>query len=181
MPQKIIEWQELKLDDTISDNVNGLFTPMGIFKIDNADVPASTYRVFIGRTNFTLTENESNCISTIPGIEMVHIFSRYTFIVAIGQLFNWIDCRTQIEYFLCGSHLNDFQIQNITDDAIRIKVIQTKKEISKYKNWMIYVCPNGNLKEIHSEKLDDSYVKTAQSLHNAVAISSGILLSSDYE
>ncbi len=178
---RLIEWDEFEFSDCVIDNVNGLHTPLGILKLTEENNPISKYRIFIARTNFTITEKEAILLNEIPGIEMVHIFSRYTFIVAIGNLFNWSDCKIQIEYFLCQTHINDFQIQNIENESIKMQVIETKHEISKFNNWAIYICPNGAIKHIESEESTSDYKSKLQTLKDAMIISKGLLLSSEFQ
>lgn len=181
LKQNLIDWEEFNTSEESGSGVNGIFTPLGILQLSSNNTPISQWRIFLGRTNFDMTENEVMVLNEIDGIEMIHVFSRYTFIVAIGSMWNWSEVKIDIEHHLCGTHTNEFQIQKIKDENIRSNVIATKSELAKYNNWAIYVCPNGAITHIESENDTSAYKTKLQTLKEAMIMSSGLLLSSEFK
>lgn len=179
--ERIIEWEELNVSEEMSQSVNGIFTPLGVLQLSSENTPVSKWRIFLGETTFSIEEPEAACLSDISGIEMMHVFSRYTMLIAIGKLFNWSEVKTEIDYRLCGSHINDFQIIKIEDEQVRANVIEAKRGIAKYDNWAIYVCPNGAITHIECQEANPAYKNKLQTLKEALVISNGILLSSEFK
>ena len=65
--------------------VDALFTPLGIIVLDEY---TDTYRLFnfwIAHTNFDLTKGVRKVIEDTPGVEILHVFTRYRFRIAVAR------------------------------------------------------------------------------------------------
>jgi len=57
----------------------------------------SSFDCWIGHTNFDITHGIKDKLNTVPGVEMLKIFSRYRFFIGIGKLFDFTEVRKTIE------------------------------------------------------------------------------------
>lgn len=73
-------------DDTMQ--VPCAVTPLGIMPMHEGSCPGSLFKVWVGHTNFTLTEAVAGQIAQEPGVEGADILSRYRFRVVIGEQFS---------------------------------------------------------------------------------------------
>lgn len=69
-------------------NINVLLTSMGGMVLDSSNNLYKLFNFWNGDTNFDITEEICNIIETVPGVEILNIFSRYRFRIAIGRLFD---------------------------------------------------------------------------------------------
>jgi hypothetical protein len=63
--------------------------------IDDISMLAN-FDCWIGHTNFDITQRIKDKLNTIPGVEVLKIFSRYRFFVGIGQMFDFQNVRHDI-------------------------------------------------------------------------------------
>jgi hypothetical protein len=68
-------------------NTKAILTPMGMIPINERTACTKTFKFWIGHTNFTLSEKCQNVIENTDGVEILDIFTRYRFRVAIGKAF----------------------------------------------------------------------------------------------
>ena len=120
-------------------------------------------------------------LSSVEGVELAHVFSRYTFLIGIGSMFNFSEVKLEIQHRLCGTHNNEFSISKIEDETIKASVIEAKRALARYNNWAIYVCPNGAIKHIESNDANTEYKNKLQTLKEALLVSQGLLLSSEFK
>ena len=57
-------------------------TALGIFEIYDRNKPSNKYDCWIGHTNFDITQNVSDAIESVEGVEALEVMSRYTFFLA---------------------------------------------------------------------------------------------------
>jgi hypothetical protein len=62
----------------------------------------SSFDCWIGHTNFDITPPIKNILDSVPGIELLKIYSRYRFFIGIGKMFDFTDVRKIIEDSLIG-------------------------------------------------------------------------------
>lgn len=149
-------------------------TPFGMFQVDDAMNPYKQFKFWMGHTNFDITQTVADIIEKTPGVEVIHIFTRYRFIIAIAPSFNSGLVKHDIQQRLCGdSYANNSSI-------IEEKVLELKETLKGYPKWCLYVFPNGQydytyLKSDHSNV--DEYESKETLLKEAQTISHGKLYS----
>lgn len=76
-------------------------TPFGVVTSDSLLKPSDRWDCWLGYTNFDLTNQISDKIKIIEGIEALKIMSRYTFCIGVGKLFKFNMVRKEIENAVC--------------------------------------------------------------------------------
>lgn len=71
-------------------------TPMGILPYNEATACNKVFNLWVGHTNFTITNNISNIIENAIGVETLDIFTRYRFRIGVGQAFSDSDVMRNI-------------------------------------------------------------------------------------
>lgn len=71
--------------------------PMGIIPLTEENLPSESFDLWVGHTNFDLTESVADLIECIDGVEMLRIWSRYRFWVGIGKSFEIEEVKKDIE------------------------------------------------------------------------------------
>ncbi len=64
-----------------------LYSDMGIIPYNEKTSSGKIFNFWIGHTNFDITKKISVLIESVPGVEILDIFTRYRFRVAIGKAF----------------------------------------------------------------------------------------------
>tara|TARA_B100000073_G_C23454437_1_gene460718 strand:+ start:115 stop:534 length:420 start_codon:yes stop_codon:yes gene_type:complete len=62
-------------------------SPMGIIPYNEYSAPSKVFNFWVGHTNFNITQPVANIIESTEGIEILDIFTRYRFRIAIGKNF----------------------------------------------------------------------------------------------
>jgi hypothetical protein len=62
-------------------------SPMGIIPYNEYSAPSKVFNFWVGHTNFNITQPISNIIEQTEGIEILDVFTRYRFRIAIGKNF----------------------------------------------------------------------------------------------
>ena len=165
-----------KYDDDEDDEIqNVMSTPFGLWRVDDTFNPYSQFKLWMGHTNFTINRKIATIIKCIPGVEILTVLTRYRFMIGVAELFNIRDVRTAIENTLkCGS---EKQIL-ITDEGIKQKIVELKKELSKEKKWAIYIFPNGQIDYTSSKEMDDVFMDKVMTYRGCIEHSNGILIES---
>lgn len=157
--------EEMNLDTIVQ-------SPLGMFRLDDKMNPYRQFKLWMGHTNFDITPIIYNIIEKTPGIECLHILTRYRFLIAIGEVFSGLEVKNNIQTQLLDNSINSSLIEE--------KVSQLKEELKLYKEWIIYIFPNGYYE--FSYLLDDlsnrsEFHKTVELLKEAEKVSHGKLLS----
>lgn len=107
-------------------------TPWGVFNVTDPFAPYRRFEMWIGNTDFNVSQSFINKVSNIRGIELVKPLSRYTFIIGIGKLFKFDEVRLSIE-MVGGVSLTSSNIPK-----------EVSELISSFgdKKFAIYVYPN---------------------------------------
>jgi hypothetical protein len=151
-------------------------TPFGLWRVDDAMNPYRQFKLWMGHTNFSITQEVVDIIKNIPGVEVLQVMTRYRFIIGIGELFDMHDVRIAIEQQL-QCHQNEETL--ITDQKTLQQVKDLKEQLSVYNKWAIYVFPNGNIDFSTSD--ESNFGQQLNLYRQAVDYSSGILIESEYE
>lgn len=68
-------------------STSAIFTPLGVIILDENTDTYKLFNFWIGHTNFDLTKGIRAIIARIPGVEVLHVFTRYRMRVAIAKCF----------------------------------------------------------------------------------------------
>lgn len=71
-------------------------SPMGLIPYNEYTASSNIFNFWVGHTNFDITENVSDIIEQVPGVEILDIFTRYRFRIGIGKCFNDRDTMNEI-------------------------------------------------------------------------------------
>ena len=86
-------------------------SPLGLIPYNEYTASSKIFNFWLGHTNFNISENIKSTIESIPVIEILDIFTRYRFRIAIGKCFNDSETMKLINdtiYKNLGySHIND--------------------------------------------------------------------------
>lgn len=154
-------------------------TPFGLFRVDDSMNPFKRFEFRMGHTNFDITPSVMEKIQNVPGVEVLMVSTRYRFIIATGQLFDFRDVRVAIEREVCGKHETHFVLNEIKNDTIREKVSTIYKSVKDSNHWVIYVFPNGSVEYYQSNDLSEDYIAKDTLLTYASQVSGGVLLKSE--
>jgi len=81
-------------------------SPMGIIPYNEYSAPSKIFNFWVGHTNFNITVPVFNIIEQTDGIEILDIFTRYRFRIAIGKNFKDRDVMNTINK-LIGIYLHE--------------------------------------------------------------------------
>ena len=81
------EQEEESTEMLYRKNTKAIITPMGIIPMDETTACTKIFKFWIGHTNFNISEKIHNLIENVEGVEILDIFTRYRFRIAIGQAF----------------------------------------------------------------------------------------------
>lgn len=84
-------------DVVLGSKVSAMYTPLGIVPLDEYSDAYKKFNFWTGHTNFGITQGMRNIISETPGVEVVHVFTRYRFRVAIGRVFKTREVLNEIQ------------------------------------------------------------------------------------
>lgn len=76
--------------------IKAIATPMGLIPYNELTAPGKIFNFWVGHTNFDITKNIASIIEKCEGIEILDIFSRYRFRIAVGKCFNDSEIMTKI-------------------------------------------------------------------------------------
>lgn len=69
-------------------HVRAIATPMGLIPYTENTASGKIFNFWIGHTNFSITKNISDIIDLCDGVEILDVFTRYRFRIAIGKAFD---------------------------------------------------------------------------------------------
>jgi hypothetical protein len=67
--------------------LSGLFTGAGFVALNEYTDTFKLFNFWTGHTNFGITKRIRRIIAKTEGVEMIHVFSRYRFRIAVGRVF----------------------------------------------------------------------------------------------
>jgi hypothetical protein len=74
-------------DVPASEKMFVISSPMGIIPYNEYSAPSKVFNFWVGHTNFDITENIARIIEKANGVEILDIFTRYRFRIAVGKGF----------------------------------------------------------------------------------------------
>lgn len=75
------------LKSQISKPVRVIASPLGLIPYNEYTASSKIFNFWIGHTNFNISQNVTNIIEDCDGVEILDIFTRYRFRIAIGKCF----------------------------------------------------------------------------------------------
>lgn len=73
-------------------------SPMGLIPFNEYSYPSKIFNFWIGHTNFNITEPVALLIERVEGVEILDIFTRYRFRIAIAKAFKDRDVMNSINH-----------------------------------------------------------------------------------
>lgn len=87
-------------NDHINQNmekpVKVIASPLGLIPYNEYTASSKIFNFWIGHTNFNISQQISKIIEETEGVELLDIFTRYRFRIAIGKCFNDNNIMTNI-------------------------------------------------------------------------------------
>lgn len=140
-------------------------TPWGVFNVTDPFAPYRRFEMWIGNTDFNVSQSFINKISNIRGIELVKPLSRYTFIIGIGKLFKFDEVRLSIE--MVGG-------VSLTSSNIPKEVSELINSFGD-KKFAIYVYPNKKFD--YTIETDVDFNSKIENFYEEKRKSNGVILS----
>ena len=186
MPSKKIAWEnwkekvdysppENKLEEAVEEDEDAIEksllsameiprlvqTPLGIFHYEDKLKPSEKFDCWIGYTNFDITQNVSDLIECVDGVEALEVMSRYTFFLGVGKMFNFRDVRLGIESLILEPEYPEDTLTILDSDEIIRSVELIKEQLSSEKHWAIFVSNEGDIDYAKTDnKNDEQFLKT---------------------
>ena len=186
MPPKKIAWEnwkekvdysppENKLEEAVEEDEDAIEksllsameiprlvqTPLGIFHYEDKLKPSEKFDCWIGYTNFDITQNISDLIECVDGVEALEVMSRYTFFLGVGKMFNFRDVRLGIESLILEPEYPEDTLTILDSDEIIRSVEIIKEQLSSEKHWAIFVSNEGDIDYAKTDnKNDEQFLKT---------------------
>lgn len=133
-------------------------TLMGFMPIQPFQSLTKYFEFWVGNTNFDITGEVKEVIESTPGVEILDIFSRYCFRIAIGKAFKSTDVKISIQEALNVMPPKKGEINPRgmkLDEDTNCKVLELKAVLKEqFPFWAIYILPNGEIDGAGSNTLD---------------------------
>lgn len=146
-------------------------TPFGLAVVDNSISPFNDLQLWLFHTNFLITQEVINSIESTPGCEILRIISPYRGVLSVGECFNSLDFRREIERRLIK--------KEIINQELKANIEELKKRLDIYTQFSILVFPNGYcdfvfLKPDYSNI--NEYIQVTELYKDAQKLSNSILI-----
>ena len=79
--------EDLEIVDQSVSHIRTIVTPYGILPLTEHTKASSHFKLWVGHSNFKLTEDFYKVIGQQPGIEALDILTPYRFRIAVGKMF----------------------------------------------------------------------------------------------
>ena len=79
--------EDLEIVDHSVSHIRSIVTPFGILPLTEHTKASSHFKLWVGHSNFKLTEDFYKVIGQQPGIEALDILTPYRFRIAVGKMF----------------------------------------------------------------------------------------------
>ena len=97
-PDQLLTDQEENLSSKPINNkpIKVIASPLGLIPYNEYTASSKIFNFWIGHTNFNISTTVKNIIEACDGVEILDIFTRYRFRIAIGKCFNDSEVMTYI-------------------------------------------------------------------------------------
>lgn len=135
-------------------------TGQGPIPINEYNLPSKSYYLWWGYTNFEITQQVTNAIESVPGVEFLRIYTRYRFLVGFAPLFCDLQFNDNgdIEHCDATAVRNNIlaKISESRLDNAEISVKMVADGLSKLSRfWAILLLPNMKIDIAVSDSDDD--------------------------
>lgn len=93
-----------------SKPIKVIASPLGLIPYNEHTASSKIFNFWMGHTNFNITDKVKQILEQAEGVEILDIFTRYRFRIAIGKCFNDSDTMTSINNMV-------YQYINIYDNT----------------------------------------------------------------
>jgi hypothetical protein len=178
-PRNEEEEDEIEAQMAHGDGFPVVVTPLGFIPLKPFNNPTKVFNFWIGETNFGITEEKAFIINEIPGVEILDIFTRYRFRIAVGNAFKFQEVRQAIEKAMGADRPIKNEEAKLTSEQ-RSKISQMiDLSLNDYDYWSIYVLPNNEFDIAMSKELTTEYNQKVATQLEAKNLVGGIIV--DYE
>jgi len=167
------DWSEFDLDEDIETSfaakpIKVIQTPLGFIPTLDTSFASSNFDFWMMHTNFDITSEIVDIITTTDGVETFEIYTRYRARIGFPRsgFFRPREVMSEIQ-----NHIKEFNVNKQLlilsnfPEEVQDKVKNTIEQINqKSKHWIIFVLPNGNLDLITSDIDDNLYRKKVKNL-----------------
>ena len=91
-----IEEDDLELVDHSVSHIRSIVTPFGVLPLTEQTRASHYFKLWVGHSNFKLTEDFYRVIGQQPGIEALDILTPYRFRIAVGKMFTDRDVMKEV-------------------------------------------------------------------------------------
>lgn len=154
-----------------------VMTPAGLVPVSVYGDVARNFNLWVGHTTFAVSECVDDRVQEVQGVESYERLTPLRFRVGVGLAFDDRVVRRGIEQALAA---NDFDPEGMALDAEASGKVEAIKEvfIPKYRNWAVYVLPNGAI-DTHASHDDRSYLSRLGVYQQAREAVGGLVLTSN--
>lgn len=128
---------------------------LGVIPISEDDLISNKRSFWEAHTNFDITFKTVKLIESTPGVEILRLLTRYTFIISAGKMFTDDEVKTAVEAAL------GVNSRAVSCGIDRVSIMK-KQAAKKFKNWAIFVMPNGRIEYDGAELRKDVFDKINQ-------------------
>jgi len=135
---------DVEKDQEYEGEVNPVvITPLGMIPLQPFNDPTKVFNFWLGETNFPLSKKRGFILNNIPGVEILDIFTKYKFRIAIGNNFDFQEVKSEIEkVFKAYKEPTINKISNKLRSTIN-KMIDL--HLKDFSFWSIYILPNDKI------------------------------------
>lgn len=80
-------WENDNISESDSRDALAIVSPLGIIPYNEYTASGKIFNFWMGHTNFSISKNITDIIEECEGVEILDIFTRYRFRIAIGKNF----------------------------------------------------------------------------------------------
>ena len=99
--------EDIELIQQSVSHIRSIITPFGVLPLTEQTKASSHFKLWVGHSNFKLTEDFYRVIGQQPGIEALDILTPYRFRIAVGRMFVDRDVMKDVR---------DTMVSHITDE-----------------------------------------------------------------
>jgi hypothetical protein len=103
-------------------HVRVISTPQGVIPLAEHGLSSNLYKLWVGHTNFDITDKIVSAIEKIKGVEILKVWTRYRFWIGIGNMFDVEKVQIEIENKLCHK---SFPAKNLVVKSL-LKAVKNK-------------------------------------------------------
>jgi hypothetical protein len=152
--------------------ISVLSTPMGFIPLTEHNMPHSCFDLWVGHTNFNISQAVVRILENVPGVEILNVFSKYRFLVGFGRLF-----KSAMVMYDIGQALGIKSDSYKFSDKLQSKINDVKQKLTKYNFWAILITPNEQIYSIYSDHKNRQFQDNYATCQATCKLVGGILLS----